>query len=412
MKKYFYALALSAAMLLSSCAENTAVSENSETVQATESSETDNNVGNNNEMETVTESVSETTLQTSRTKTEETSPMPPEMEKYYVTDYIIEIPLSYEGREVYLDNACREVVEGCEYEDFPAKEDIAPAIECAFENYFKGTSVWYMDERKEQPCSVENLSFEEGLYLDFDNDGEKESIIVVTNNSEAAFTENMTFVYIDRENGALALEKYDERYDRGSKHIYGLVYDDCVGLITEDLHGTTRGMGLYTYDNGDFNAAWGDNSVYSDGVVISCMGSLSSGYSVPIRFIWNPEKKRYDAIGREEIAYDELIEKVPEAEMLCAEIERVYKKKITSIETDGGLNFYFYMGDTYVTAYVTDFSIGEYSANGVLRMEMWRTYDTDEVLDYKTAAEERGYENEVVYGLFLTYAVPDRRTAE
>ena len=70
------------------------------------------------------------------------------------------------------------------------------------------------------------------------------------------------------------------------------------------------------------------------------------------------------------------------------------------------------MGDTYVTAYVTDFSIGEYAANSVLRMEMWRTYDTDEVLDYKTAAKKRGYDNDIVYGLFLTYAVPDRRAAE
>ena len=403
MKKYFFVLILSAAMLLSSCAENTAVSESSETVTTSEIT---------TESETTAEIATVTTLQTSRTKAEEISPMPSEIEKYYVTNDIIEIPLSYEGKEVYLDNVCREVVEGCEYEDFPAKEDIAPAIECAFENYFKGTLVWYMDERHEQPCTVENLSFEEGLYLDFDNDGENESIIVITNNSEVPFTENMTFVYIDRENGTLAMEKYDERYDRGSKRIYGLVYDDCVCLITEDSPGTTRGMGLYIYNNGGFNAAWGDNSVYSDGVVISCMGSLSSGYSVPIRFIWNPEKKCYDAIGREKISYEELIEKVPETEMLCAEIERVFKKEITSIETDGGLNFYFFMGDTYITAYVTDFTIGEYSANGFLRMEMWRTYDTDEVLDYKTAAEERGYDNEVVYGLFLTYAVPDRRTAE
>lgn len=412
MKKYFFVLILSAAMLLSSCAENTAVSENSETVQATETAAVSESSETVTTSETAEEIASGTTLQTSRTKAEETSPIPPEIEKYYVTNNIIEIPLSYEGREVYLDNVCREVVEGCGYEDFPAKEDIAPAIECAFENYFNGTSVWYMDDRGEQPCTIENLSFEEGLYLDFDNDGENESIIVITNNSEAPFTENMTFVYIDRESGALALEKYDERYDRGSKRIYGLVYDDCVCLITEDSHGTTRGMGLYTYDNGGFNAAWGDNSVYSDGVVISCIGALSSGYSVPIRFIWNPEKKRYDAIGREIISYEELIEKVPETEMLCAEIERVFKKEITSIETDGGLNFYFFMGDTYITAYVTDFTIGEYSANSFLRMEMWRSYDTDEVLDYKTAAEERGYDNEVVYGLFLTYAVPDRRAAE
>lgn len=412
MKKYFFALTLSAAMLLSSCGGNADISENSETVQATESSETVTTPEITTKSETVTEAASETTFQTNRTKTEETSTMPPEMEKYYVTNYIIEIPLSYEGREVYLDNVCREVIEGCEYEDFPAKEDIAPAIECAFENYFKGTSVWYMDERKEQLCSVENLSFEEGLYMDFDNDGENESIIVITNNSEAAFTENMTFVYIDRENGALALEKYDERYDRGSKHIYGLVYDDCVGLITEALHGTSSGMGLYTYENGGFNIAWGSSSVYPDGAAISSWGPFGSGNDTPVRLIWDPDKKQYCGIGREEIAYDELIEKVPEAEMLCAEIERVYKKKITSIETDGGLNFYFYMGDTYATAYVTDFSIRENSAYGVLRAELWRTHDTDKVLDYKTAAEERGYDNEVVYGLFLTYAVPDRRAAE
>ena len=406
MKKYFLALTLSAAMLLSSCAGNTAVSENSETVQAAEISDTVTT------SETTTEVTSETTLQTSPTTVEETSPMPPEIEKYYVTDSFIEIPLSYEGREVYLDNVCREVVEGCGYEDFPAKEDIAPAIECAFENYFKGTSVYYMDDRGEQPCTVENLSFKEGLYLDFDNDGENESIIVITNNSEAPFTGNMTFIYIDREIGALALEKYDERYDRKSSHIYGLVYDDCVNLITESGHGTVSETILYTYENGGFKAAWGSSSIWANGAAVSCWEPFGSGYDCPIRLVWNPEKKQYDAIGREEISYEELTKKIPEMKMLCAEIERVHQKEITSIETEGGLNFYFFMGDTYTTAYVDDFTIGEYTSKGFLRTEIRSKRNANDVNDCKSVAELYGYDNDIVYGLFLTYAVPDRRAAE
>lgn len=413
MKKYSFALILSAAMLFSSCSGNTAVSENTETVPPlgttvlSESAETVSTA----EI-TSAEAVSATEVQTSRKKTEETSPMPPEIEKYYVAESIIEIPLSYDGKEVYLDNACREVVDGLEYNDFPAKEDIAPAIEFVFENYFKGTSVWYMDDRGEQPCSLENLSFEEGLYMDFDNDGENESVIVISNNSEAPFTGDMTFVYIDKENGTALLEEYDYRYDRKEAHIYGLVYDDCVGLITQTAHGTAKGMSLYNYGSNGFNRAWSNCSVYPDGAAISSRGSFCSGENTPVRLIWDPDKKRYFGIGREKISYEELIEKVPETEILCAEIERIYKKEITSIETDGWLNFYFYMGDTYIGAYVTDSFISENAAKGVLRMETWRSYDADEILDYKAYAEKRGYDSDAVYGLFLTYAIADKRPAE
>lgn len=397
MKKYFSVMIISAAMLLSSCGENADILESSETTSAAEITTTS---ATEAAASTVT---SATTLQTSQTASE-ASPMPSEIEKYYISDSFIEIPLSYEGREVYLSSACREVVEGCEYEDFPAKEDIAPAIEFAFENYFKGTNVYYMDDLGGQPCAVENLSFDSGLYFDFDSDGEKESIIAITNNSECPFTEDVTVVYTDSENGLLLLDENVDYNHRKYVSLYGLIYDDCVNFIIETVHGNTSGMALYTYDDG-FNLAWANNSTYPDGVVISSMGHFSAGYPAPVRLIWNPEKKRYDGIGRDKITYEELIEKVPEAEMLCAEIERVHKNKITSIETDGGLNFCFYMGDKYVSAYVMD---------GVLRADIRHTDDADHVLDYKTDAERHIYDfgNDVVYGLFLTYAVPDRRVTE
>ncbi len=94
---------------------------------------------------------------------------------------------------------------------------------------------------------------------------------------------------------------------------------------------------------------------------------------------------------------------------LHAKIERAHQKETTSIETEGGINFYFFTGDTYITAYVDNFTIGEYTSKGFIRTEVRRKRNAADVDDCKSAAKLHGYGNDIVYGLFLTYAVPDRR---
>ncbi|MCH5348714.1 MAG: hypothetical protein J1E40_05275, partial [Oscillospiraceae bacterium] len=187
MKKYFLSAILSAAVLFASCGVgNDGLSGNTEASETT--SVTSQTTGTTSEMQT-SETVTtepQTNEMTSETIAKASLSLPKDQDKFIqespISDYYdginyIKIPLSYEGKEIYLDNACHEVINGLEYEDFPAKEDIAPAIEFAFENYFKDAMVCYMDgDPKGEPCTVDCLSFDTGLYLDFDGDGENESL--------------------------------------------------------------------------------------------------------------------------------------------------------------------------------------------------------------------------------------------
>ena len=399
MKKYFLALALSAAMLLSSCEGNTDVSENSETVLSI--TDTDEYVS--------------------------------ELEQYYITEDLVKIPLSCEGKEVYADNVCREVIDGCGYEDFPAKEDIAPAIEFAFELYFKDTTVHYADGR-EEPCTVQKLRFASGLHLDFDGDGENESVIIIETNSDDPEYKDCTIVFYDSRNGfrledgTAIVSHYKNVFPRA------LVYDGCSNLILDYDYSNNifvwsdHVMALYTYTD-EFKFVWSCKNIAFDEVVVSCReedfdenrhySALIEEYilfETPVRLIWNPEKRKYEGIGRDTITYEELTEKVPETKILCEEIERIHNTKITSIKTEGGLNFFFYLDyGGCICAYVE---------NGFLMSATKRAFADDDEYhsDYETKEGKfvAVYEdelidfvdNDTVYGLFLTYAVPDRRAAE
>lgn len=399
-----FLIVISAVFLLSSCSGNnagTAISESAETVLS--NTDTDEYVS--------------------------------EFEQYYITEDLVKIPLSYEGKEVYADNVWREVIDGCGYEDFPAKEDIAPAMEFAFELYFKDTTVHYADGR-EEPCTVQKLRFASGLHLDFDGDGENESVLIIETDSDDPEYKDCTIVFSDSQNGfrledGTAMEShYKTVFPRG------LVYDSCSNLILDYDYSNNifvwsdqaYAMSLYTYTD-EFNYVWSCRSIAFDDVAVSCReedfdenrhySELLMEYilfETPARLIWNPEKRKYEGIGRDTITYEELIEKVPETKMLCEEIERIHNTKITSIKTDGGLNFFFYLDSGgCICAYVE---------NGWLLSAVKRAFEDDDEYhgDYETKEEKfvavygdelfDFVDNDTVHGLFLTYAVPDRRAAE
>lgn len=405
MKKYFIAflIAISAVFLLSSCSENNA---DTDILESTE---------------TVSSNINEYRS---------------EIEQYYITEDLVKIPLSYEGKEVYADNVWHEVIDGCGYEDFPAKEDIAPAIEFAFELYFKDTPVHYADGR-EEPCTIQKLRFASGLHLDFDGDGENESVLIIETDSDDPEYKDCTIVFYDSRNGfeledgtAIA-SHYKNVFPRG------LVYDGCSNLILDYDYSNNHfvwsdhAMSLYTYTD-EFNYVWSCRSIAFDEVAVSCReedfdenkhySALIEEYilfETPARLIWNSDKRKYEGIGRETITYEELTEKIPETKMLCEEIERIHNTKITSIKTDGGLNFFFYLDyEDY------EGCICAYVENGFLLSATKRAFTTDDKYhgDYETKEEKfvAVYEdelfdfvdNDTVYGLFLTYAVPDRRAAE
>ncbi|MCH5348975.1 MAG: hypothetical protein J1E40_06605, partial [Oscillospiraceae bacterium] len=237
---------------------------------------------------------------------------------------------------------------------------------------------------------------------------------VIKTDSEAPFTIDSTVVYSDKENGLLLLDENIDYNHYKFVYLYGLVYDECVNLIIEDQPGNTMLTTLYTYNDG-FDTAWVNKAIRSDGAIISCQAGYGD-YLAPIRLIWDPNKKEYKGIGREKISYKKLIEEIPEMELLCAEIERYYGKEIDFIETAGGLNFYFNFDvpesvtlensdGEYVIQY-SGFTVAAYIEDSVIKSDItFRRYDYDGY--YEEIAEHHDdIDNDIAYGLFLTYAVP------
>lgn len=363
MKKQF--ILILAALLLSSCASsgagNNGVTEISDTVSAeatVTTSETVSSVTTTVTKETTRETTTVTTTAVmEETTLRESEPLP--IEQTVLADYLTEdgdIPIDLAGKEVYYDGVCLETIDGVPYEDFPAKEDIPAAIETAFENFFKDNEVWHMDNPSEPfPCFVENLRFDSGLYLDFDGNGEKESLIVIKDDSDVPFARNSAVVYCNGENNTLLFSG-----EGSSIYLHALVYSDCINLIVEQFFGAAgQASDLYTY-NGGFNKVWalGKGDLCSEGNrILSSPWYDVLGGDLPHYLFYNSEKKTYELVGMDELTREELTKKLPEMSLLCQGIEEMYGKEITKIETEGWINFYFHLDDEYVRAYILNGSL-------------------------------------------------------
>lgn len=358
MKKQF--ILILAALLSCACtnAENSDTVSTAATVTTAETADTVSSVTTTATEETTRETTTVTTTAvTEETTFREGEPLP--IEQTVLAEYLTEdgdIPIDLAGKEVYYDGVCLETIDGVPYEDFPAKEDIPAAIETAFEYFFKDTEVWHMDNQSEPlPCSIENLRFDSGLYLDFDGNGEKESLIVIKDDSDVPFARNSAVVYCNGENNTLLFSG-----EGSSIYLHALVYSDCINLIVEQFFGAAgQASDLYTY-NGGFNKVWalGKGDLCSEGNrILSSPWYDVLGGDLPHYLFYNSEKKTYELVGMEELTREELTEKLPEMSLLCQGIEEMHGKKITKIETEGWINFYFHLDDEYERAYISDGSL-------------------------------------------------------
>lgn len=353
MKKTFIALMLSAVVLLSSCTSekgldaSTDISENADTSPQT-TSLTAAKITDLEES-TIAETTAEMSV-TSETTTQEKVSAPLKYPD-------IEIPVSYKSGEEKKGKPCRSVMDGLDYEDFPAKEDIVPAIEYAYEVYFSKTNVYHRDlttfEHQELPCTIENLSFASGLYLDFNGDGEKESLIVVQTDSNVPDTYESVVVCYRSETDIEVIEEAGNHTRR--TYIEALIYDDCIDLIVEALFGASgQAFTVYSYDNGfkkEFIQGKGGVRPVDTYILSSNWYGALSGYS-PTCYIRNDNG--YALVGKDEINLDELIEKIPEMQIIKERIEEIYGEEITCVKTEGYLNFFFIIGDEYITAYINN----------------------------------------------------------
>ncbi len=333
----------------------------------------------------------ETTTVTTTAVTRETTlrkEEPTPIEETVLAEYLTEngsvvIPVDLSGKDTCRDGVCLETIDGVPYDDFPAKENIPIAIETAFENYFMDTEVWYTDNQG-GPCSIENLIFSSGLCLDFDGDGEKESLMVIENDSTAPLARLSAVVYCNDENNTQFLAG-----DANGIDLHALVYSDCINLVVELFFGASgQASQLYTYDGG-FNKVldMGKGDLCAEGNRIRHDPWYDSlGGDLPSYLFYNSEKKAYELVGPEELTREELTEKLPEMSLLCQGIEEMYRTEITKIETEGWINFYFHLDDEYVRAYISE---------GSLHLMTNRNFSTNLHSNRKKCILD------IAYGLFL-----------
>lgn len=373
MKRLFITVILSAALMLSACSaqeiENPAEAEQTEAASTTP-------------VTTSTYPVITSTAPITTT----TTPITAEPKKFPGET---EIHVTYQSFEDKQGKPCRCVMDGLEYEDFPAKEDIEPAIKCAYDYFFSKTNVYHLDENgieEALPCTIENLSFVSGLYLDFNGDGEKESIIVVENDSEW-YSYDSIAVYYRNESDNAALGYSDKLFHGylSRSSIQALIYDDCADVIVEELLGPSgQEFTVYSFDNGcKKEFMQGKGGVYP---VDTCLCSYSwygaLGGDPPTYYIRTDNG--YSHVGMDEIRLDALIEKIPEMHTFVEMIEDYYEEEIVCVKTEGYLNFFFCMKDKFIRAHIT---------GDTLRSDFQCRSIGD--LDYRNS------DGEVVYGLCL-----------
>lgn len=354
MKRLFPAIILSAAVFFSSCSaySDRDVSDKTEASEFTDTSAltttkpviTENADFEENNSAEITEEIT-----TAEAKQETGG-----RNNYYGE---VNIPISYHSSQEVKGKVCREVIDEAEYEDFPAKEDIEPAIQYAYDEYFSQTEVWRdgTDEYEIIPCQIENLSFSSGLYLDFNRDGEKESLIVVENDSELPFSQDSIAVYYNGESSMCF--KLDKLVSGGyaPTHIRALVYDDCIDLILEEYFGASgQCFTVYSYDHGfKEEFAEGKGKIFPFGASLCSYSFYNDLDGYPPHYFIRKDKS-YVLVGKDEIDLNMLIDKIPEMQTIKDMIEDIYGTQITRVKTEGYINFYFYIGDEYIAAYIKD----------------------------------------------------------
>lgn len=280
-----------------------------------------------------------------------------------------------------------------QYEDFPNKEDIEPIIKLAFDEYFVNTKVYHHGtdyELEGIPCAIENLSFSEGLYLDFNNDGENESLIVIENDSDQPMTHSTVAVYYKNKTDYRVFDLYA---DGVTNHLYAFIYGDCTDFMVESFMGSSgQAFTVYSYDkdNNSFKEEFynGKGSVYADdGYIVGYSWYTSGLNSEPFTYYIRTEGG-YALVGTEEIEKETLLEKLPEAEKLIEAIEDYYGEEINCIKTVGYMGFYIFVGDKYITARIQS------KENNILYTN-FQSYPADWFRDHNES------DGEVIYGLCL-----------
>ena len=239
MKKTLIPAILSAALILSSCSSQPLPTESEAastppTATLTEPTTT----------YTLPQTTAQTPAETENTDFQDTkgSTQETEAETTRKKDFPgeINLPVTYQSAENKKGKPCRSIMKGLEYEDFPAKEDIEPAIQCAFDAYFCKERIYHHNTEYAMegiPCTIENLSFSSGLYLDFNGDGEKESLIVVENDSDMPYTGDSMVTYYRNEfdNTVFSVDEKLAHGGKSSSYIYALIYDDCIDIMIEEF---------------------------------------------------------------------------------------------------------------------------------------------------------------------------------
>lgn len=354
MKTPFIAAILSAALTLSACsAQETTQSPQTEATSTAPAAEIPNSVTTTvSTTASAPATTSNTDFQDTKTPTQTEAATTPKKE--FPGD--IEIPVTYQHAENKKGKPCRSVADELGYEDFPAKEDIEPAIQCAFDAYFSKTKVYANYESEGTPCTIENLSFSSGLYLDFNGDGEKESLIVVKKDSDTPFTSDSIAVYYRNESDNVVFT--GDKLAHGSNsisHLYALVYDDCIDIIAEEFFGASgQASEVYSYNNGfKKEISMGKGSVIPLDTYLGCFGWYDSLGGFPPAYYIRTDNG-YSRVGAEEIGLDVLFERIPEIRTFTEMIEDYYGEEVISVKTEGYLNFFFFIKGSYICAYINN----------------------------------------------------------
>lgn len=236
----------------------------------------------------------------------------------------------------YLAGTLDTIISVHDEESYPNKEHIKLARELIF-----GTKELCEETDVKK---IDDIMFDEGVYVDFNGDGIKESVLSFKIYSEewGAFSPCFS-VYVDNSGKAGFLMSWDKFPVEAELDVIN--YGDFAALVFVTYAGATgMDISVYTFFDGKPKSelGTGKGSLICENGIINALNWYSHlSYNSHQYIFYDSAKKEFVQLGREEITREDFLKHVSGGEEMLEYFLKLKGNKEYSIYTEGYRNFFF-----------------------------------------------------------------------